>query len=374
MTGPGDGGAPEGSSGVIEALVRRHGPVTIADYMMLALWHPQAGYYARGASIGAGGDFITAPEYASVFGDLLAAWIIDTWQRAGAADELSLVELGPGRSTLMADVLTRLQQLAPALAAALPVVLVEGSAPLRRHQQLTLAPLAPGGLRWLDRVEHLPDALTGPVMVLANEFLDALPIRQFIRHGEGWHERLVAWDDVGGVLSFAMAPRPSPLARWLQVPPGPIPQGTIAELCPAAEGVLLVVADLLRARGGTALLIDYGPDAPTVGDTLQALRAHQSQPPLQAPGAADLTAHVDFCALTRQAQDLRLTVHGPVPQGTFLKRLGFSARLSGASPTAQAAAQPLVDPVQMGTLFKVLGLTAAADGFAPPALLAGFAP
>jgi len=203
--------------------------------------------------------------------------------------------------------------------------------------------------------------------------LYALPLRQFSRRRDSWHERLVAWDDASEGLIFAMAPHPSPLARRLWAPRESLADGTIAELCPAAEGVLLVVADVLRARGGVALMIDYGPDAPSVGDTLQALRAHQPQPPLWAPGAADLTAHVDFYRLAHQARALGLAVQGPVPQGTFLERLGFSVRLSGASLAAPAAVQPLVDPAQMGALFKVLGLTAPADAFTPPTSLAGFA-
>jgi NADH dehydrogenase [ubiquinone] 1 alpha subcomplex assembly factor 7 len=329
--------------------IRAAGPISIAEYMD----EVGAFYYGTRDPFGAAGDFITAPEVSQIFGELIGAWCMDLWQRLGAPDPVLLVELGPGRGTLMADAL-RAAQIVPAFARALRLHLVERSPVLRCLQKEKLGALAP---QWHDGIATLPP---GPMLLIANEFLDALPIRQFERRGDAWHERRIALAGDGESLAFVLDPQPSLFAAHL-----PSAQdGAIAELSPAAASLGAALGARLATEGGAALFIDYGYSTSACGDTLQAVRHHRPHAVLDEPGSADLTAHVDFAAFASAARAGGAKVFGPVTQGAFLRSLGIEARaaqlLKRASPAQaqaiRAGCQRLIDPAAMGTLFKVLAL------------------
>jgi len=339
------------------------GPLTVAQYMAEALGHPRHGYYIRQDPLGAAGDFTTAPEISQVFGELIGLWCADLWQRMGAPDPVLLVELGPGRGTLMQDALRAAGRAAPGFRAALRLHLVETSPVLRAAQAARLADANPA---WLDRLADLPD---GPALVVANEFFDALPIRQWRRGAKGWHERLVGWDETAGRLRWELSGRADPGLALIPESVWGAPEGSIAEACPAGLSHAALLARRLAQQGGAALIVDYGPARSAPGDSFQAIRRHAFADPLEAPGEADLTAHVDFQALAEAATQAGAAAHGPVPQGAFLEALGLQARatqLKTASPTRAAeidtAVERLAGPQQMGTLFKALGLTAPGLG------------
>lgn len=327
------------------------GPITIAEYMAECLLDPEHGYYATRPAFGASGDFITAPEISQMFGELLGLWLAQAWLDQGAPDPFCLAEFGPGRGTLMADAL-RAAAGVPRFGAAARVHLVEASRRLRAEQAIRV----PDAI-WFDHAGDLPDL---PLFVLANEFFDALPVRQFRREAGGWSERLVTASD--GALAFASAP-PTRLAlldhRWEDTGPG-----DIVETCEPASGITAELARRIAARGGVALIVDYGGWR-SLGDTLQAMAGHAPCDPLDRPGQADLTAHVDFEALARAAKP-DCAVAGPVGQGTLLERLGITMRarqlaqsLSGAALDAHVAAhRRLTHPREMGTLFKAIALHA----------------
>ena len=324
------------------------GPLTVADYMADCLLHPTLGYYTTRDPLGAKGDFTTAPEISQMFGEMLGLCLAQAWVDQGRPAPFVLAELGPGRGTLMADVL-RVGRAVPGFLDAARVHLVEASAPLRAAQARALDGHAP---TWHDRAEGLPEA---PTFLLANEFLDALPIRQHVRDGTGWRERLVTVAE--GTLAFALGP-PMPVP---ELDHHDVPDGTLVERCPALPGIVATVADRV-ARGGAALFIDYGHWR-SRGDTLQALRDHAGEDPLAVPGQADLTAHVDFEAIAR-AVPPGVRASGMTTQGVFLERLGITARaqalarsLEGAAREAHVAAhRRLTHPAQMGDLFKVMAL------------------
>ncbi|HEY5210383.1 MAG TPA: SAM-dependent methyltransferase [Stellaceae bacterium] len=336
--------------------IHETGPITVGEYMAAVVPH----YYAGRDPLGAGGDFITAPEISQMFGELLGLWCAETWRAMGAPRPFILAELGPGRGTLMRDALRALR-LVPECRAALALHLVETSSPLRDIQARALADAAP---HWHARAENIPD---GPLILIANEFLDALPIRQFERLKEGWRERRVGYalDRFTFVLDGEIAP--AAMAE---------PLGAIRETSPAAYALAAWLGSRVAHQGGAALLIDYGYLASGTGETLQALRAHQRADVLSEPGEADLTAHVDFAALATAAATAGAQIAGPVAQGAFLQRLGIevrAARLIAAAAESQAVAiaaayRRLVDPDAMGALFKVMAI---ADPALPP--LAGFA-
>jgi SAM-dependent MidA family methyltransferase len=287
-------------------------------------------------------DFTTAPEISQAFGEVLGLWATVVWQMMGAPDPVILAEAGPGRGTLMADALRAIGRAAPGFRAALRLHLVETSPRLRALQAGQL----PGAV-WHDRTEHLP---AGPLLLLANEFLDALPIRQFVRRGAGWTERHVR---DGG---FAELPAAAPDLDAAE--------GEVVELCEAARAVAAGLGARLAAGGGAALFIDYGPERRAPGESLQALRGRAPAGPLDEAGTADLSAHVDFSALAAAARAAGAAVQGPVPQGIFLARLGLGPRtnaLARGRPPAQAAvmmagARRLTEPDAMGRLFKVLAV------------------
>jgi SAM-dependent MidA family methyltransferase len=301
-----------------------------------------AAYYAGRAGIGR--DFTTAPEMTQAFGECLGLWSAATWLAMGAPARVVWAELGPGRGTLMADAGRAVAEVMPAFAAAAELHLVEASPRLRAVQAERL------DATWHADAATLPE---GPLILLANEFFDALPIRQFVRRGEGWCERHVA--------GSAFVERPA--SRDEAAPESAPPEGAVREVCEPGVALARALGARLRAQGGAALILDYGPAESGFGDTLQALRDNAPADPLAAPGEADLTAHVDFAALADAARAAGAASHGPLPMGLFLQRLGLMTRtavLAQASPAQAgallAAAQRLVAPEAMGRLFKALCL------------------
>jgi NADH dehydrogenase [ubiquinone] 1 alpha subcomplex assembly factor 7 len=335
--------------------IREGGPISVADYMAECLLHPVHGYYTTRDPFGTAGDFTTAPEISQMFGELVGLALAQAWLDQGSPAPFTLAELGPGRGTLMADIL-RATKAVPGFNQA-EIVLVEASPRLRAIQAATLSPAQPV---WLDRVEDLPDRAT---LLVANEFLDALPIRQFVFSPEGWRERLVGLAD--GALTFGLS---LPLPR---VPKGPAfrdaEHGDLIEDCTPAQVAVAATLGPIQRHGGLALFIDYGGWR-TKGDTLQALRAHAFDDPLAHPGEADLTAHVDFEPLAALAR-----AHAYATQGNFLRVLGIEARaavlarnLNGTALESHLAAlRRLTHPMEMGSLFKVLALTRDAAPLPP---------
>ncbi len=343
------------------------GPITVADYMNEALGHASHGYYRHGDPLGTAGDFITAPEISQIFGELIGAWLAERWQAIGSPARLRLVELGPGRGTLMADAL-RATRAVPGFHAAIELHLVEINPTLREAQRRSLEGRLPvDRLHWHDALAEIPADL--PLLLVANEFVDALPIRQLQRTARDWRERLLTIED--GTLRFVLAPGPSPLAALLDPAVARGEPGTIAELCLPARSLAQDIANRLSGHGGAALLIDYGSSRPTLGDSLQAVAGHRRAEVLADPGNADLSAHVDFAALAAAATAGGATTYGPVTQGEFLRELGIELRRealtrdAGATASAIVAAgvERLIAPAQMGTLFKALALC---DPRSPP--------
>jgi SAM-dependent MidA family methyltransferase len=297
-------------------------------------------------------DFTTAPEISQVFGEILGLWAAVVWQQMGAPNPVILAEAGPGRGTLMADALRAITARMPAFAAALRLHLIETSPRLRAIQAARLS------ATWVDRVEDLPD---GPLILLANEFLDALPIRQFVRAASGWQERHVV---DGAFVALPCATPAHPAAP-------DAPAGSVIEIGEAARSIARTLGQRFAAGPGAALLLDYGPAESAAGDSLQALRDGRPADPLEQAGAADLTAHVDFAALARAAEGA--AAHGPILQGRLLTRLGLfprSDRLARGLAPAQAvavmdAAQRLALPERMGRLFKALALCHPAQATPP---------
>ncbi|MTJ79931.1 MAG: class I SAM-dependent methyltransferase [Telmatospirillum sp.] len=327
--------------------IRDRGPVAVSDFMAQCLGHPDWGYYRTRDPLGGSGDFTTSPEISQMFGELIGLWAGVVWQSMGSPDRVLLVELGPGRGTLMADAL-RAAAMLPAFRRALCVHLIEINPALKARQRETLKDER---ILWLEDLNDLPP---GPAIVIANEFFDALPIEQFIRTADGWRRRMVTLDDDG---RFAFAP--GPLADIDAPPAGP---GDIFEIGNAARAVASGLGRRLSDQGGAALVIDYGHAESAIGDTLQAVRHHRYAEIFDAPGETDLTAHVDFAALARAAAPAIATP--TVTQGTFLRSLGIELRADRLIKSAPqkadmiaTACRRLIEPAGMGTLFKVRALT-----------------
>ena len=339
---------------ILRRRIEVDGPITVAEYMTAALLHPDHGYYMQGNSIGARGDFITAPEISQMFGELIGLWCAVTWEQIGAPSPVVLVELGPGRGTLMADAL-RAIQIAPKFYESADIHLVEASPELRGLQRQALAGHA---LKWHAGLEGIPD---GPFLLIANEFLDTLPVRQLVRRDRSWHERMITIADDG--LCFVLDASPSPLAALLpEALANEAPQDSLIEISTTALGVASTVAQRISKFGGAALFVDYGHVETSLGDTFQALRGQRFANVLESPGRADLTAHVDFGAFCGAAAGIAF--HGPVGQAIFLKRLGINERsqtLIDAKPdqrvTIETALRRLTGPDEMGHLFKVVAFT-----------------
>ena len=340
--------APEVDSlaAVFRRLIASCGPITLQHYM----GESNARYYAGKDPLGSGGDFVTAPEISQMFGEMIGLWLADMWIRAGRDERVHYVELGPGRGTLARDALRVMKRygLEP------KVHFVESSLALKAVQ-CEAVPQA----HWHHDMSSLP--MQGPLLLVANEFLDALPVRQLVQTPQGWRERMV------DVRDDAFVPVAGDRPMDAAVPPSmkDLPEGTLIETCPGAAAVVYEIAGRLATQGGAALVIDYGHAEPRTGSTLQALRAHAKVDPFAMPGEADLTCLVDFHAMANAALARGVRHLGTVTQGNFLRALGIETRagqLAASSPqhaeAVHAACARLVADDQMGELFKVMGLAA----------------
>lgn len=361
----------------IHQIISQEGPISVERYMTLALTHPQHGYYMTGDRFGADGDFITAPEISQMFGELLGLWAAEVWAMMGSPDSIRLVELGPGRGTLMSDAL-RAAQVVDGFAQALKISLVETSPVLSAAQRVALSQYE-SIIEWHNVIDDVP---AGPAIFIANEFFDALPVRQYLSTGQQWHERLIGLDGEERLI-FGLAPDPEPMIVARS------PAQTVLEVGFAAHDAMQEVASRLARDGGAGIIIDYGHLATGPGETLQAVKNHARSDPLEMPGEADLTAHVDFANLGRAARSAGARVFGPAKQADFLTALGIFQRAAGLKKNATAQQAIEIDKAllrlvstgreqgagqepapAMGELFKVMGIAAGHDftelpGFEP---------
>lgn len=331
------------------------GPITVADYMAACLFDPDYGYYTTRQPFGSDGDFITAPEISQIFGELVAIWVIHLWMERGEPAPFCLAEIGPGRGTLMSDMLRIFRSLRPDMLQAASIHMIEASPKLATVQKDRLAGEP---IRWAGEISQLPEQ---PLILVGNELFDAIPARQYVRTGSAWHERMVGLDQEGNLCFLA---GPGSLDPAL-LPPGKAEkaEGAIFEIAPAREAMAQSIAAHVMRCGGAALLFDYGHLMPGYGDTLQAVREHRHEDPLASPGHADLTSHVDFHALAKAC-----AVAGAeaafLEQGEFLRMMGLRERvnrLAAGLPLSRAqavreAAMRLASPEGMGVLFKAMSI------------------
>jgi NADH dehydrogenase [ubiquinone] 1 alpha subcomplex assembly factor 7 len=353
-----------GRSTPLEIELRRRiaagGPIAVAPYMELCLTDPERGYYTSGDPLGAQGDFITAPEISQMFGELVGLWTAAVWRAMDSPGALNLVELGPGRGTMMSDVL-RVAKVMPGFRTAIALHMIEISPVLERLQRQALS-FADVPMSWHRSIEEVPD---GPLIVLANEFFDALPIHQAVMCADGWHQRVIR---IGEDDAFQFGTEQDPIPLFDKLLPRSLGTAKIGDIFEwRADNIALEIGRRVVRFGGAALIIDYGHAESAIGDTLQAVGRHEFAQPLLAPGETDLTAHVDFQALAQAAEGLGARVHGPVPQSVLLRRLGIAERaaaLKASAPpdyaaTIQAALLRLTDENRtgMGRLFKALAVS-----------------
>lgn len=347
--------------------IRVNGPISTRAYMEACLYDPEHGYYRAGNPIGADGDFITAPEISQMFGEMIGIWCLLTWQAMGQPIPLQIVELGPGRGTLMSDVLRALMKLHPNFET-ISVHLVERSVSLRATQMAALEGFD-CHKAWHEHLSAVPKA---PTIIIGNEFLDCLPVRQFVKTAQAWHERVVAVDDAGEFCFAVGAEVPKDLfvpARFANAA-----AGSIFEFCPDFELIIRDIQRLAAEVPFAALFVDYGFEGPSLGETLQAVHKHKMVSPFTAPGNVDLTAHVDFTAIAAQAVAGGLKAFGPRDQGAFLSQLGIGARAETLVKSAtEDQAEKLVSdvvrlvaPEHMGAMFKALCLTGPTIAAPPP--------
>jgi SAM-dependent MidA family methyltransferase len=343
----------------IKRLIKTAGPMPVWRYMQLCLTHPTHGYYVSRDPLGREGDFITAPEVSQMFGELLGLWAASVWKAMGSPPQIQLIELGPGRGTMMVDALRALRVLPP-LYQALSVHLVEINPMLLEKQKAALSGVR--NVEWHASIDEIP---RGPAIILANEYFDVLPVHQVVKRATGWHERVVEIDG-NGKLAFGAATEPMPRFEVL-LPPlvREAPVGAVFEWRPDAE--IMKIATRVRDSGGAALIIDYGHLRSDAGDTFQAIARHSFADPLKNPGLADVTAHVDFQALAQAAEDIGARVHGPVSQGEFLKRLGIETRaVTLMAKATHEVSEDISEALKrligggrsgMGSMFKVMGIS-----------------
>jgi SAM-dependent MidA family methyltransferase len=341
----------------IRRLIAVAGPMPVAEFMSLCLTHPSHGYYTTRDPFGRDGDFTTAPEISQMFGELIGLWAAAVWRQMGSPDNLRLVELGPGRGTMMLDML-RAAQVVNGFRAAIVVHMVEISPALERRQRQTLTGIEVPVL-WHQRLEDVPE---GPMIVVANEFFDALPVQQAVKRSDGWHERMIGLDAEG---SFTFVAAPEPLAHFAETIPQAVRDAPVEAVYEwRGNQTVFEIGRRIAHDGGAALVIDYGYTESEWGDTLQAVARHRYADPLETPGHADLTAHVDFQALAVAAESVGASAQGPLPQRDFLLRLGIERRAEAlkarAAPEQVAAIDSalarLLDAGSdgMGRLFKAI--------------------
>lgn len=341
----------------LKGLIAATGPMSVADYMAMCLFDPDDGYYMKREPFGTGGDFTTAPEISQMFGELVGVWLTLAWRAIGSPLPVTIAEIGPGRGTLMADVVRTVRQLEPALAGAAAICLIEVSPRLREVQRETLKRLGVTP-QFHDGVDSLP---AQPTLIVGNEIFDAIPFRQFVRTSAGWRERVVGLDEAGELCFIAGAGTVD--ETLLPGGASDAPEGAITELAPARTALMETIASHLAAQGGCGLFIDYGYLQPGLGDSFQALRAHRAEGVFDTPGRADLTSHVDFSALANATSRAGLDARS-MTQGDFLLGLGLLERAGrlGSSRDEQGrqairdAVERLAHPDQMGALFKVMAV------------------
>ena len=356
----------------ILAQIAQSGPLTVAEYMAEALYHRSGGYYAAGDPLGRLGDFITAPEVSQMFGELVGFWILSTWIADGQKHPLTLIELGPGRGTMMSDMIRAFQSTNIDLNA-LDIHLVETNSDLRTMQDHALKGLSP---TWHDDLSTLPNQ---PWYLVANEFLDALPVHQIVWSRGAWRELVVIANKTGNGLAWGVEKTPSPLANHISDhPPNQTVDGLVFEMSPAVESVVTAVAYQVATQGGGALFIDYGEERQGRGSSLQAIRGQKFVDPLIDPGFADLSCHVDFSLVSEAARRHGASVHGPVSQCQFLLEMGIEQRANTLMENASEdqkvkideALHRLIGKEEMGTLFKVIALTSP-GGITPAGFVRG---
>lgn len=340
----------------LKQLIAATGPISVAEFMATCLFDPQDGYYTTREPFGASGDFITAPEISQMFGELLGVWAYSAWIAAGKPIPFALVEIGPGRGTLMVDMLRTIDRLDPGFTAVSRIAMVEASPRLSEIQKQKFATAGRAKPRWVTQVSDLPDI---PLIVIANELFDAIPVRQFVNTEQGWRERVVALDDAGE-LCFAVGMGAIDPVLLPEVPSEP---GAIFEAAPARSAIMAEISARISSKGGAGIFLDYGHLKSGFGDTLQAMKAHAYDDVLENPGEADLTSHVDFEVLAAVA-----TAHNLHPQlstqGDFLLRMGLLERAGALGSQAdntvkerlRSEVERLAGPDQMGTLFKVMAV------------------
>jgi len=344
--------------------IKRDGPISIEAYIETALWDTESGYYATADPIGARGQFTTAPEVSQMFGELIGLWAASSWDTIGRPGDINLVELGPGRGTMMADALRAIRAVCDMEP---DVHLVETSPIMQAHQAKQVK------ATWHAALSGVPE---GAMIILANEFFDALPIRQIVKADSKWREVLLGITEDGAHLQPRISGQTEALKKYIPEPLVTAADDSVVEISPSRIRAIEEIAERLRCAPGIALIVDYGPAKSTVGETLQALGPQGFADPYSEPGAVDLSAHVDFSSLKRAAENAGVSAHGPITQKDFLERLGINQRADmlkiDATPEQRAEIDStlirLLAPAQMGSLFKVLTLTSlglpAPPGFA----------
>ena len=353
-------------SSMLRERIARDGPISVHDYTDACLADPHGGYYRTRQPIGRDGDFVTAPEVSQIFGELIGVWAAAMWQSMGEPRAVTVVELGPGRGTLMKDAL-RAWRSVPKFLDGVSIALIETS-PVLREMQANMLRASPAPSGWYESIEEVPH---GPLIVIANEFIDVLPVRQFVRERNAWHERCVTLGDTGA-FAFCVGASVEADAVPASLRQMDAADGAVVETRPAVTTLLSTLAARAKHTPVAALIADYGHRQAGFGETLQAVHRHRFADALALPGEADLTAHVDFAALKETATGVGLAAFGPMPQGEFLLRLGLAARCDSLSRNATEAQRAallsgacrLADPRQMGLLFKMLILQSS--GLAPP--------
>ena len=349
----------------LKSRIEANGPMTVEAWMSACLADPEYGYYMTRDPFGRAGDFTTAPEISQMFGELLGLWAGVVWQQMGNPSNAHLIEIGPGRGTLMKDALRALRGV-PGILDAIDVHMVETSPVLTTVQQHSLKD-APCNVTWHTNMDAIPN---GPTILIANEFLDALPVRQYMRDNGDWFERVVTYEKDRFVFGLGTKIDTARIPEKLRTSP----DGAIYEDAPAVQRAVQDIAGRVTSAGGAALILDYGYTEFAVGETLQALSKHAYADPLESPGDDDVTAHVNFADVKAQAEGASARVWGPIEQGAFLERLGIAARAASLLVNATkdqaediaTARRRLVDADAMGRLFKVIAITHA-EHAAPPA-------
>ena len=353
----------------IAGLIAASGPLSVADYMMLCLFDPVDGYYTTRNPFGREGDFVTAPEISQMFGELVGVWLVESWHLSGRPKTATICEIGPGRATMMKDIIRTVGRLAPDPGAGLRFALVEASPRLAAQQKATLSH-SQARIDWYATFAELPD---GPLFIACNELFDALPFRQFVRTDGKWLERMIGLDDTGAFHFVAGTATLDPAA--LPIGAETAAEGSIFEIAPARDALMAQIADRIASHGGAGIFFDYGHLEPGLGDTFQAIRKHRYEGVFDNPGEADLTSHVDFLALAAAARAKGLAVR-LTTQAAFLLENGLLERAGqlGASASDEVRSrislevERLAGPDGLGDLFKVLSFRSAladCDGRSP---------